>query len=253
MGTIRSMKPLIAFYLIVAGIGGITALLLALHHTAPNQSAHIAQSATCTDRTLLITAAEEKGFSRFVDGPLSVYPYKGLPAAAPTYARDYEGGHFMGYLNNRALSPPFRAEEDAFARSLGYSVGKWPLVPLSGPIVSSTPGLLEVYQWVYFFKAPADSAAWITDTVTTLKATPSVAAIVGESLPKASAVFSRMFGPNDGQHERGLTYVDRAGRVGSILEFQGGANLVPAQVASTVSTAFHKLQGACSEGLARLG
>lgn len=65
----------------------------------------------------------------------------------PLVAADFEAGRTEGFLVNLSLSGAFRRQNNAKARRLHYPIGRWPYVPLMGPIVRGHPGsVLEVYE-----------------------------------------------------------------------------------------------------------
>ena len=80
----------------------------------------------------------------------------------PLFEANYLAGHITGYLSDVAVYGPYRTQLDAAASSLGYSIGKWPLVPLVGQVVKDNPGLLEVYVEVRAFKSDAGANSWLS-------------------------------------------------------------------------------------------
>jgi hypothetical protein len=101
-------------------------------------------------------------FVQFLSQDLTVAPVKGgISQEGPgaVARRTFTKGHIDGDLSELAVSGPDRAAEDNYARSLGYSIGPWPLVPLNGPVVSHNPGVLEVYQEDLVFDSTAGAQA----------------------------------------------------------------------------------------------
>ncbi len=88
-----------------------------------------------------------------------------------------------GYIAPIALAQPYRAQNDALTRSLGYQVREWPSVPLSGQIVSDYPGTLEVYQTHLAFRTAAAAHDFLAGAIDPAPATPfhsEVLASVGD-------------------------------------------------------------------------
>jgi hypothetical protein len=81
---------------------------------------------------------------RFTASPAAAH--RSLNGTPPPQISQWVSGKLIGWIAITAVDGPARASEDALARSLGYTVGKWPLVPLSGAVVEHNPGVLEVYQ-----------------------------------------------------------------------------------------------------------
>lgn len=48
------------------------------------------------------------------------------------------------------------------ASALGYALGPWPLVPLTGQVVREYPGVLEIYQTHLSFKATAAASLFLS-------------------------------------------------------------------------------------------
>jgi hypothetical protein len=76
------------------------------------------------------------------------------------------------YIASVALQQPYRAENDAYVRGLGYQVGEWPLVPLSGQVVSDYPGALEVYQTHLAFRTAAAAHDFLAGVIDPAPGTP---------------------------------------------------------------------------------
>src|ERR1700726_196388 len=83
------------------------------------------------------------GFDQITDTAISELPLKAEGLASQARSYGFEGGRITGFIDRVALSEPYISEERARARSLGYPIGKWPLVPLEGQVVAKTPGILE--------------------------------------------------------------------------------------------------------------
>jgi hypothetical protein len=97
-------------------------------------------------------------------GVFHVLPF-GLGHAYNPAGRSFVAGRSKGFISSLALSGAYRQEADAAARALGYTPGVWPLVPLTGSIVSDNPGVLEVYQTNLAFGDSGGADAFVTATV----------------------------------------------------------------------------------------
>lgn len=93
------------------------------------------------------------------------------PGPAATAQHDFVAGRIEGFLVDFAVKGPYRDAEDAYAASIGYAKGQWPLVPLVGTVVSDHPGVLEVYQDNIVFSGAA-GARTMTDIYRGTAATP---------------------------------------------------------------------------------
>jgi hypothetical protein len=183
-------------------------------------------------------------FAENVDQALPTIGRGSAPGASPpAYVSDYRAGRIAGYLANIAVSGPDRSQLDADARSLGYQVGKWPLVPLVGPVVQHNPGLLETYVTVLAFRSAAGSRSWMSfesasfglANYTVLASPDSRVAIAVEGI----------LGVNDGLHEHILIYEVPIANTVLELAYQGGFGLSEASVASQTETAIERFAKAC--------
>ena len=85
---------------------------------------------------------------------MKVSPFVRFELVPTPLDKNFVIGHLQGLLNSVALRAPYKEQEDAYARSLGYKVGKLPYVPLQGQVVSDNHGLLELYQTHLVFDSP---------------------------------------------------------------------------------------------------
>jgi hypothetical protein len=150
----------------------------------------------------------------------------------------------IGFINNVALDGKFRSDEDRIARGLGYTPGKWPLVPLEGVVVQQTSGLLEVYEYSYAFATAADAADWVRYALT-LNAADATKRSAGKI--EGFAAYTRVLGPNDGLHETAVSVVGRVGNVAVTLAFQGGATVTTSGVSALIRTALDRIRVACHQ------
>lgn len=117
----------------------------------------------------------------------------------------------------------YRAQDDAYARSLGYHVGKWPLLPYIGPAVSGLPhGVLEASEEIYQFRSAAAAGTWLTDA--RWEPTPSPD-LTGISLPSGFIARAGVSGPDDGRHEHGIGISGQIGSTVVVVSFNGGRQL----------------------------
>lgn len=139
-----------------------------------------------------------------------------------------------GWIAEVAVDGPDRAAEDAIARSLGYSIGKLPLVPLVGPVVEHNPGVLEVYQTNTVYRSVAGASDFMADLAADAKlAETTVVTTDGRAEPKGIPVqlsggdedvayeMPGYVGP-DGATEAFFTFAVRLGRFVVQLSVQSG-------------------------------
>jgi hypothetical protein len=111
-----------------------------------------------------MSPANLPGFDLFVPPshfPLSTY-LSGPHIPVPLYARDNVCDEMDGFISRVALEPYYKKLEDAYAQRLGYTTGKWPLVPLRGAVVSDHPRLLlELYEKVSQFSSAAATRSYL--------------------------------------------------------------------------------------------
>lgn len=183
------------------------------------------------------------GLELMVDNDLGA-PIGGRHQAGP--ASTFSGGHIHGSIATVAVTGPDRASEDAYARSLGYQVGKWPLVPLTGSVVAHNPGLLEVYEKHYVFSAVSDATAAEKYFADSWAADPQAHALDSTTLGSPWTVGTETtLGPADGQHEESVQMVAQIGPRVVVLAFQGGHSLDAASIIPTAHTAITRLRAAC--------
>ncbi len=232
--------------LLVTGLGAGVAVgfgvTRAVHHDGTSP---LSQAKAPTDCALslasFLPADAMPGFTPMVNESLES---KGAPAA---HASSYKGGWIHGSIASKALAGPDRADEDAYARSLGYTVGKWPLVPLVGKVVADTPGILEVYEKHYAFSSAADATQMIQGFRASVSSDSQAHAIDTRVFgPTWAGGLRSVLGPNDGRHELIIQTIEQVGTHVVELAFQGGAGLTPESVVPLVQTATTRFAAACS-------
>lgn len=159
-------------------------------------------------------------------------PYRGsVPRSRPpVFAATFRGGQLTGLIANVAVTGPDRPAEDAWARSLHYTVGRWPLVPLQGPVVRHNHGLLEAYETALAFTSDEGAKSWIGHLRASWALEPQAQKL---RLPDGRAdgvAYWRILGPDDGAYERMISYTMRFGTRILALDLRGGSALQPATV-----------------------
>jgi hypothetical protein len=112
-----------------------------------------------------IPAARLPGYTPFLVVHGRIPPVQSMPGHPLPFTDRYICGQFRGFLTDLALRGAYRRQDNTRARRLGYTLGKWPLVPLTGQIVSQQAHLvLEIYEGVYQFSSPSESADFLRAT-----------------------------------------------------------------------------------------
>jgi hypothetical protein len=163
----------------------------------------------------------------FVDVTYSAPPFHGQlgSSSSQLYVNDFRSGRTRGFVAAIAVSGPYRQSVDEQARSLGYPIGKWPLVPLFGPVVRDNRGLLEVYQTNFTFASVAGSQSYISYLRTSMASDPQAVEMHPLHIRGAVFAYVSLLGPNDGQHERAFHVAVQEGQAVMNFAFQGGADL----------------------------
>jgi len=116
---------------------------------------------TCVVRDEAFLAPRALGsFTRFVDGRFDHPPFFGIDNRAP-FVTTFRVARQEGYIADVALRGRYRQAEDAVARAAKYTVGRWPLVPLTGAVVRDHGGELEIYQTNWSFGSWDGADAWL--------------------------------------------------------------------------------------------
>jgi hypothetical protein len=83
-----------------------------------------------------------------------------IPTGHPSFlVSDFQVERMQAFVSNLVLHGRYRAENNAYARSLGYKPGKDPVVPLVGTIVKDHPDVLEVYEFHWVWRSSRGAAA----------------------------------------------------------------------------------------------
>lgn len=157
---------------------------------------------------------------------------------------------FVGYVADLAVHGPDRAEEDAYARSLNYQVGYWPLVPLYGTVVQHHPGLLEVYEHVAVFSNEAAASEMFgmllksesSQVQQFVNGTPVPTPTLLSQLTTSFLVYTP---PRDAYSETTFGSNVVVGRAVLQVTFQGGSGLTADSVNSLTRVAAKELTYGC--------
>jgi hypothetical protein len=192
---------------------------------------------------------------RFVESPLLGHRLGGGPY--PAAISDWQAGRARGWINEVAIDGPDRAAENSIARSLGYTVGTLPLVPLIGPVVQHNPGVLEMYQTNTEYSSTAGAVDLMTDLTGSARlAETTMVTESGHVQPPAHAVpFTwgdeslayeqpGFMGPQ-GATEAFFTFAVRVGRYVVQLTVQSGDGLTQPEAATLLGHAVAPLTRSC--------
>lgn len=161
------------------------------------------------------------------------------------YVRLFQTGRLRGYIADLAVTGPYRKSEDDFARSLGYPIGKWPVVPLQGMVVEGDPGLLEVYQTNWIFTSTEGAAAYLRHIQSSISIDPNGVEIHPQGVGSVVVAYRSTLGPPDAQHERLINIASQQGNVVVQVAFQGGQGLTEQQVVPLMQIALRRLGQSC--------
>lgn len=197
---------------------------------------------------------------RFVESPLVGHRLGGGPY--PPAISDWLAGRARGWINEVAIVGPDRPAENSIARSLGYTVGTLPLVPLIGPVVEHNPGVLEMYQTNTEYSSTVGAVDLMSDLAGSARlAEATIATESGRVQPPAHAVpltwgdeslayeQPGFMGPQ-GATETFFTFAVRVGRYVVQLTAQSGYGLTEPEAATLLGQAVAQLTRSC--GLAPL-
>jgi hypothetical protein len=132
----------------------------------------------------------------------------------------YVCGLSNGFVSQVIMYGKYRTQNNALARQLGYRVGKFPLLPVIGPVVSALPhGVFEAYEEVFQFRSVTAATDWLSDARWEPTPPQDMADV---SLPAGFIARAGMSGPNDGKHEHGIGISGRVGTDVIVVSFNGG-------------------------------
>lgn len=155
-------------------------------------------------------------FTVITEGSISGLPLKGQrPGESPhPLVSAFVGGYTRGFISNRVLTPAARELESQHDATLGSGGGSFPLVPLSGPVVEATIGLLEIYQVTLVFEDATAVQGWVDLRSGQLEGETTDAA-----LPQAR-LFRYWYGEPSPEHEQVLRILIGRGAIMSDFSFQ---------------------------------
>jgi hypothetical protein len=204
-------------------------------------------------------------FESFVDmqfrhSPLTLHHVPGS-SAGPAIS-EFTAARLRGYVATVAVSGPDRPSEDAIARALNpnQAPGKWPAVPLSGPVVMHNRGILELYVTNSEFQSVSGSEAMMSvlkhsadllqsvQTIDQYGPRPTAQA-VSISLADDSYAYETFLGTpnamNGGAVEREVVIGVRKGRFTLQLTVQGGDAVTFAGSQSLLKISLDRLKRSC--------
>lgn len=213
--------------------------------TSPSVRARTTKETCALTSTALITQAAFPRFTRIVDQHQAAPPIPGGERdVVQRVSAGYLDGRVIGLLANEALTGPDRAQEDAYARSLGYTPGAVPLVPLSGAIVHDFPGALEIYESIYAYQTEAEAKALAELIDQSIQIGGSRTTIDG--VPAGDAFFlpAPTSGPNP-PYENTYQIVEVVASSVVRVSIQGGDALQASDAARVAEDAISQLNRAC--------
>jgi hypothetical protein len=151
----------------------------------------------------------------------------------------YVCGEGSGFIADDIMYGKYRAQDNALARSLGYRVGKFPLVPYIGTAVTALPRkAFETYEVVLQFRSAKAAADWLNSG----QQSPAPhGRLTAASLPHTFTAEAGMAGPNDGRHEHRIAVTGRVGAVVIALSIAGGQDLAWPDVRPIWASAYRRL------------
>jgi hypothetical protein len=210
-----------------------------LKKTHPARTASGAATVGCGVRVAaLLTPSDMPGsveLFRFTNAPLPGSHGIGQPAWD---IRQYVCGEEESFISDVIMYGRYRTLENAFVRSLGYKVGKWPLLPYEGPAVSDLPhDVFETYEEIYQFQSAKAASIWLADE----RATPDPDDLSGLPLPAGFIARSEAMGPDDSRDEHTIGIGGQDGDTLIFVSFRGGMDLSWADVKNTWLRAYSSI------------
>ncbi len=219
-------------------------LVRAVRSSVPSPSS--ATRRACLQPAAFLQPGDLPGFTQIVNNSQQGPPIPGgEPAVVKLLSEGYVGGRLVGYLANVAITGPDRSTEDAQARQMGYTPGSIPLVPLSGPIVRDSPGVLEVYEILSVYQNATEANRWAQALDQSIEFGGSVVPLTG--VPRGDGFF--LPAPSSGRfppYESEYQLVDVLHSSVLHIGVQGGSALHTSDISRIASTAMHELGKMCS-------
>lgn len=247
-----AVRRFAAACLVAAIVGGCTTKA----SSSPSPTVDLSLSCATT-AAAMVTSADLGSFTQFADGPLASLGLHGV-APHPIDAA-FLGGRSRMWLATMALSGRYRADNDAYARSLGYTVGDLPLIPLVGSIVTEHPAdPLVVFERILVFSDASWASQWLgmARSTVTMQGTSTANGVPQPSMALASVSLGDQAlaviepGPAGGAvATTGNIGVEvRVGRTVVDVTVEGGTGLLVGQVQALAQKALSHLETACSGG-----
>jgi hypothetical protein len=231
---------LIAASVLLAGALTAVSVTLATNGPKVGNSAPAARACIVTPQVVL-QSAQLPGFVSFVAFPHAQLPGSHGLANHPLWMyTQFQCGIFYGFLAKIILTGKYRQQDDALARSLHYKLGKWPLVPFYGDVISERPhAVLEIYEDIYEFRSAKAASEWLQGR----RYVPGGAHNLSvPGLPPGYVVRTGVAGPDDGKHEHEIGVNGQTGSLIIEMGFQGGKLLSWTDVNQLWNSAWARIQ-----------
>ena len=211
---------------------------------------------TCATAPLaMLTSADLGAFTQFGDAYGDNLGLTGLSLHPIDTA--FLGGRWGMWVATMALSGRYRADNDAYARSLGYPIHDLPLLPPVGLIVTEHPAEpLAVYERVLVFRDAAWAAQWLAMTRADVarQATMTENGVVQPAMALAPVslgdeAVAQVQPPTVGGRVPSSATImveTRVGRTDVGVTINGGAGLEVGQVEAVAREALAQVEGACA-------
>lgn len=188
----------------------------------------------------MLTQHDMPGFAEIYRFTNTKLPGSHGIAAHPRWdTTQYICGQSYGFISHVIMTGRYRAQDNALARSLGYPIGKIPLLPYEGPAVSQLPhAVFEAYEEVFQFRSAKAAGMWLADGRRSPTPHP---ALTGLTLPNGFTAIPGVAGPDNGRDEHGIGISGQRGNLVIVVSFQGGKELAWGDVKTIWSRAYTHL------------
>lgn len=239
----RGRRPQRLRWLLVLPVAGLAFVVAAACSARPAGTGSAGQSASASKGCRLsqsMMVADMPGFIAMFRRDNAPLPGSHGIVGHPRWdLTQYVCGQSNGFVAHVIMYGKYRAQDDAFARSLGYQVGKWPLLPVIGQVVSALPhGVFEAYEEIFQFRSAAAARTWLVDA--RWEPVPP-RNMTGVSLPAGFIARAGISGPDDGRHEHGIGISGQIGATVIVVSFNGGRQLSWSDVRPLWDMAYDRL------------
>jgi hypothetical protein len=163
----------------------------------------------------------------------------GLPGHSQWDITKYVCGQLYEFLSDVIMYGKYRAQDNTLARSLGYPIGKIPLLPYEGPAVTQLPhGVFQADEEVFQFGSAKAAATWLANG--RWSPTPRHA-LTGLPLPRGFLAIPGVAWPDNGRDQHGIGISGQRGDLVVVVSFNGGRDLSWADVKAIWSRAYTHL------------